>query len=85
MSTVAAQALYAFHRDPRDGLIGRWPLGEVGAKLEDRESNLNYLEIVGSWELLLSFPDGRSAAFECSKRNDGCKATCHAIAGAPPR
>ena len=75
-----APALYAFHRDPRDGLIGRWPLGEVGAKLDARESNLNYLEIVGMWELLLSFPDGRSAAFECAKRNDDCKATCHAIA-----
>ena len=25
-------ALYAFHRDQHDGLIGRWPLGEVGAK-----------------------------------------------------
>jgi hypothetical protein len=60
--------------------VGRWPLGEVGAKLDARESNLNYLEIVGTWELLLSFPDGRSAAFECSKRNDDCRATCHAIA-----
>jgi hypothetical protein len=43
-----APALYAFHRDPRDGLVGRWPLGEVGAKLDARESNLNYLEIVGT-------------------------------------
>jgi hypothetical protein len=75
-----AQALYAFHRDPRDGLIGRCPLGEVGAILHARESNLNHLEIVGRWEQLLSFPDGRSAAFECSKGNDDCKATCHAIA-----
>ena len=80
LAVTDAQALYAFHRDPRDGLIGRWPLGEVGAKLDARESNLNHLEIVGTWELLLSFPDGRSAAFECSKRNDDCKATCHAIA-----
>jgi hypothetical protein len=48
-----AHTLYAFHRDPRDGLIGRWPLGEVGAKVDARESNLNYLEIVGRWELLL--------------------------------
>jgi hypothetical protein len=54
------QALYAFHRDPHDGLIGRWPLGEVGAKLDARASNLNYLEIVGMWQLLLSFADGRS-------------------------
>jgi hypothetical protein len=43
-----APPLYAFHRDPRDGLVGRWPLGEVGAKLDARESNLNYLEIVGT-------------------------------------
>jgi hypothetical protein len=80
LAVTDGQALYAFHRDPHDGLIGRWPLGEVGAKLDARESNLNYLEIVGMWELLLSFPDGRSTAFECSKRNDDCKATCHAIA-----
>jgi hypothetical protein len=80
VAVTDGRALYAFHRDPHDGLIGRWPLGEVGAKLDARESNLNYLEIVGMWELLLSFPDGRSAAFECSKRNDDCKATCHAIA-----
>ena len=25
-------ALYAFDRDQHDGLIGRWSLGEVGAK-----------------------------------------------------
>jgi hypothetical protein len=25
-------ALYAFHRDQHEGLIGRWSLGEVGAK-----------------------------------------------------
>jgi hypothetical protein len=37
-----APALNAYHRDPRDGLAGRWPLGEVGAKLDARESNLNY-------------------------------------------
>jgi hypothetical protein len=42
-------ALYAFHRDPRDGLIGRWPLSEVGARLDARESNLYYLEIVATW------------------------------------
>ena len=36
--------------------------------------------IVAAWELLLGFPDGRSAAFECSKRNDDCKAVCRAIA-----
>jgi hypothetical protein len=54
------QALYAFHPDPHDDLIGRWPVGEVGAKLDARASNLNYLEIVGMWELLLSFADGRS-------------------------
>jgi hypothetical protein len=52
LAVTDEQALYAFHRDPRDGLIGRWPLGEVGATA--RESNLNYLEIVGTWELLLS-------------------------------
>ena len=40
-----------------------------------------HLEIVGTWELLLTFPDGRSAAFECSKRNGDCRATCRAIAG----
>jgi hypothetical protein len=80
LAVIDAQALYAFHRDPRYGLIGRWPLGEVGAKLDARESNLNHLEIVSRWELLLSFPDGRSAAFECSKGNDDCKATCRAIA-----
>ena len=38
-----------------------------------------HLEIVGTWELLLTFPDGRSAAFECSKRTDDCRATCRAI------
>jgi hypothetical protein len=27
-----------------------WPLGEVGANLDVRESNLNYLEIVGTWD-----------------------------------
>jgi hypothetical protein len=54
------QALYAFHPDPHDDLIGRWPVGDVGAKLDARASNLNYLEIVGMWELLLSFADGRS-------------------------
>jgi hypothetical protein len=27
-----------------------WPLGEVGAKLDVRKSNLNYLEIVGTWD-----------------------------------
>jgi len=80
LAVTDGQALYAFHRDPRDGLIGRWPLGKVGAKLDARESNLNYLAIAGTWELLLSFRDGRSAAFECSKRNDVCKATRHAIA-----
>jgi hypothetical protein len=80
LAVTDTPALYAFHRDPRDGLIGRWPLGEVGAKLDARESNLNHLEIVGTWELVLTFPDGRSAAFECSKRNDDCKATCRAIA-----
>ena len=57
-----------------------WPFGEVGAKLDARESNPNHLEIVGTWELLLSFPAGRSAVFECSKRNDDCKATWRAIA-----
>jgi hypothetical protein len=71
LAVTDAPALYAFHRDP---------LGEVGAKLDARESNLNHLEIVGTWELLLGFPDGRSAAFECSRRNDDCRATCHAIA-----
>ena len=40
-----------------------------------------HLEIVGTWELLLTFPDGRSAAFECSKRNGDWRATCRAIAG----
>ena len=80
LAVTDGPVLYAFHRNPRDGLIGRWPLGDVGARLDARESNLNYLEIVGTWELLLTFPDGRSAAFECSKRNDDCKATCHAIA-----
>jgi hypothetical protein len=30
-----APALYAFHRDPRDGRVGGWALGEVGAKLDD--------------------------------------------------
>jgi hypothetical protein len=80
LAVTDAPALYAFNRDPRDGLIGRWALGEVGARLDARESDLNHFEIVGTWELLLSFPDGRSAAFECSKRNDDCKATCRAIA-----
>lgn len=40
---------------------------------------MNYLEIVGTWELLLTFPAGRSAAFECSKRGDDGKATCRAV------
>ena len=60
LAVTDGQALYAFHPDPHDGLIGRWPLGEVGAKLDACASNLNYLEIVGMWELLLSFADGRS-------------------------
>lgn len=72
--------LYAFHRNPNDGLIGRWPLAEVGAQLEERESNWNHLEIVGSWELVLTFPGGRSGAFESSKRDEDGKATCRAIA-----
>ena len=80
LAVTDGPALYAFHRDPRDGLIGRWPLGDVGARLDARESDLNHLEIVGTWELVLTFPDGRSAAFECSRRNDDCKATCRAIA-----
>ena len=67
--------LYAFHKNLRDGLIGRWPLAEVGAKLTERESNWNHLELVGTWELLLSFPDGRSGAFESSKRDEDCRAT----------
>ncbi|WP_319452728.1 MULTISPECIES: hypothetical protein [unclassified Mycobacterium] len=75
-----AGMLYAFHKNPDDGLIGRWPLAEVGARLEERESNWNHLEIVGSWELLLTFPSGRSGAFESSKRDEDCKATCRAIA-----
>ena len=54
LAVTDTQALYAFHRDPRVGLIGQWPLGEVGAKLDARESNLNHLEIVGTWELLLT-------------------------------
>jgi hypothetical protein len=40
-------------------LIGRWPLGEVGAKLDARESSLNYLEIVGNVGTAAEFP-GRS-------------------------
>ncbi|HTI74158.1 MAG TPA: hypothetical protein VL634_04125 [Mycobacterium sp.] len=83
LAVTDTPALYAFHRDPRDGLIGRWPLGDVGAKLDARESDLNRLEIIGTWELLLTFPDGRSAAFECSKRSDDCTATCRAIAAGP--
>ena|SRR6476620_5331020 len=74
-----AGTLYAFHRDPDDGQIGRWPLEEVGARLEERESNWNFFEPVGTWELLLTFPDGRSGAFESAKRGDDCRATCRAI------
>ena len=72
--------LYAFHRNPKDGTIGRWPLAGVGAKLTERESNWNFLEVVGSWELRLTFPDGRSGAFESSKRDEDCRTTCRAIA-----
>ena len=75
-----AGTLYAFHRDPDDGQIGRWPLEEVSARLEERESNWNFFEPVGTWELLLTFPDGRSGAFESANRDDDCKATCRAIA-----
>jgi hypothetical protein len=32
LAVTDGQALYAFHRDPHDGLIGRWPLGEVGGQ-----------------------------------------------------
>jgi hypothetical protein len=31
LAVTDAPALHAFHRNPTDGLIGRWPLGEVGA------------------------------------------------------
>jgi hypothetical protein len=82
LAVTDAPALYAFHRDPVDGMIGRWPLAEVGAKLDARESDLNHFEIVGTWELRLSFPDGRAAAFECSKRNEECRETCRAIESA---
>ena len=75
-----AGMLYAFHKNPKDGCIGRWPLAEVGAKLDERQSNWNHFEIVGSWELRLTFPNGRSGAFESSKRDEDCKATCRAIA-----
>jgi hypothetical protein len=80
LAVTDAPALYAFHRNPCDGMIGRWPLGEVGAKYDTRESNVNHLEFVGTAELLLTFPDGSSAAFECGKRNDDCRAVCLAIA-----
>jgi hypothetical protein len=80
LAVTDATALYAFHRNPADGLIGRWPLDQVGARLDERESNWNHLEIVGTWELLLTFPDGRSAAFESSKRDDDCRTTCRGIA-----
>jgi hypothetical protein len=30
LAVTDGQTLYAFHRDPHDGLIGRWPLGAVG-------------------------------------------------------
>jgi hypothetical protein len=65
LAVTDGPALYAFHRNPGDGLIGRWPLGEVGAKYDTRESNLNHLEFAGTAELLLTFPDGSAAAFEC--------------------
>jgi len=45
-----AGTLYAFHRDPNDGQIGRWPLEEVGARLEERESNWNFFELVDTWD-----------------------------------
>lgn len=72
--------LYAFFRDPRDGMIGCWPLKDVGAKLDADESDLNNLAVVAFWELRLSFPDGRSAAFECARRSDEATATCSVIA-----
>jgi hypothetical protein len=50
------------------------------ATYDTRESNFNHLEFVGAAELLLTFPDGSSAAFECGKRNDDCRAVCLAIA-----
>ncbi len=59
LAVTDAPALYAFHRNPGDGMIGRWPLGEVGAKYDTRESNVNHLEFVGTAELLLTFPTAR--------------------------
>jgi hypothetical protein len=72
-----AGTLYAFHRDPDDGQIGRWPLEEVGARLEERESNWNFFEPVGTWELLLTFPDGRSGAFESANHRLGSRRPRH--------
>lgn len=75
-----AGTLYAFHKNPNDGLIGSWTLADVGAKLDERANDWNHFQITGTWELHLTFPDGRSAAFESSKRDEDCRNTCRAIA-----
>ncbi len=82
LAVTDAAALYAFPRDPGDGLIGRWPLADVGARLNAPESDLDHFAIVAFWELTLGFPDGRSAAFECAKRSDESRAVCQAITAA---
>jgi len=80
LAATDTPTLYAFHRDPTDGLIGRWPLDHVGARLDAAGSDLNRLDIVAFWELRLSFPDCASAAFECAKRSDEATATYNVIA-----
>jgi len=53
------RALYAFHRDPRDELIGRWPLSEVGAKLDACKATCHAIA-AGTAELTRNLPRPRS-------------------------